>query len=77
MVPLKKLQEAGLSAGGPLDPAETQVVTGSLQVTHVHGQVLQPQTCSLSNRGQLGGPVDRVDEVREGGEEKHVNSACS
>lgn len=57
MVPLKELQETGLGARGPLDPPETQIIAGSLQVAHVHGQVLQPQTCPLSHRGQLGGPV--------------------
>lgn len=60
MVPLKELQEAGLGASGPLDPPETQVITGSLQVPHVHGQVLQPQTCSLPYRRQLGRSVGRA-----------------
>lgn len=58
VVPLEELQEAGLGASGPLDPTETQVVTGSLQVAHVHGQVLQPQTCSLTHCGQLGRPAE-------------------
>lgn len=56
MVPLKQLQEAGLGACGPLDPPETQVVTSSLQVPHVHNQVLQPQTGSLPNGGELRRP---------------------
>lgn len=60
MVPLKELQEAGLGASGTLDPPETQVVAGPLQVAHVHGQVLQPQTRPLSHRGQLGRPVGRA-----------------
>lgn len=76
MLPLKELQEAGLGAGGPLDPSETQVIAGSLQVAHVHGQVLQPQTCSLSHRGQLGGPAGRAGAVREGSEGTNVNAAC-
>lgn len=59
MVPLKELQEAGLGAGGPLDPPETQVVVGSLHVAHVHHQVLQPETRPLSHRGQLGRPAGR------------------
>lgn len=59
MVALKQLQEAGLGAGGPLDTTETQVTTGSLQVPHVHGQVLQPQTRPLPNCGQLGRPAER------------------
>lgn len=57
MVPLKELQEAGLSAGGPLHSPETQVVSGSLQVAHVHGQVLQPQTRPLPHSGELRRPV--------------------
>lgn len=60
MVALKELQEAGLGASGPLDTPETQVVAGSLKVPHVHGQVLQPQTCSLSYSGQLSGPDGRA-----------------
>lgn len=56
MVPLKELQEAGLGPSGALDPAEAQVVPGPLQVAHVHGQVLQPQTRSFAHRGQLGRP---------------------
>lgn len=70
MVPLKELQEAGLGACGALNPPETQIIAGSLQVPHVHGQVLQPQTRSLSYRGQLGRPVGRA-----GGEGKYVNTA--
>lgn len=57
VISLKELQETGLSASGPLDPAETQVVAGPLQVPHVHGQVLQPQARSLTDRGQLGRPA--------------------
>ncbi len=71
MLPLKELQEAGLGASGPLDPPETQVVAGSLQVAHVHGQVLQPQTRSLSHRGQLGGSVGGAGAAREGKTRKH------
>lgn len=59
MVPLKKLQEASLGPGRPLDPPETQVVTGSLQVPHVHRQVLQPEARPLSYGGELGGPGAR------------------
>lgn len=59
MITLKELQEAGLGASGPLDTPETHVVTGSLKVPHVHGQVLQPQTCSFSYSGQLGRPESR------------------
>lgn len=76
MFPLKELQEAGLSASGPLDPPETQVIAGSLQVAHVHGQILQPQTRTLSHSGQLGGPVGGAGAVREGREGKRVNTAC-
>lgn len=76
VVPLKKLQETGLGASGPLDPPETQVITGSLQVAHVHSQVLQPQTCSFSYCGQLGRPVGKAGTMREGREGKHVNTAC-
>lgn len=42
VVPLEKLQETGLGTRGSLHAAETQVVSGTLQVAHVHGQVLQP-----------------------------------
>lgn len=59
MFPLKQLQEAGLGAGGSLNPSKTQVIAGSLQVPHVHSQVLQPQTGSLPNRGQLGRSAER------------------
>lgn len=57
MVPLKELQEAGLGARGSLHATETQVVARTLQVAHVHGQVLQPQTGPLSHGGQLGRPA--------------------
>lgn len=72
MVPLKELQETGLGSCGALYTSETQVIAGSLQVAHVHGQVLQPQTRTLSHGGQLGRPV------RDGGEKETVNTAgCS
>ena len=58
VVPLKELQEAGLGPSGPLHPPEAQVVPGPLEVPHVHGQVLQPQTRSLPDCGQLGRPVE-------------------
>jgi hypothetical protein len=56
MVPLEELQEAGLGACSTLHPPETQVFAGTLKVPHVHGQVLEPQTCSLTHCGQLGRP---------------------
>ena len=60
MVPLKELQEAGLGPSGPLNPSETEIIVGSLEVPHVHGQVLQPQTSPLPNCGQLGRPAGRA-----------------
>ena len=54
VVPLEQLQEAGLCARGALHPPEAQVVSGTLEVPHVHGQVLQPQAGPLPHRGQLG-----------------------
>lgn len=60
MVPLKELQEAGLGPGGPLDAPESYIITGSLQVPHVHGQVLQPQTSTLPDCGQLGRSVEEM-----------------
>lgn len=72
MIPLKELQETSLGACGALHTSETQVIAGSLQVAHVHGQVLQPQTRTLSHGGQLGRPV------RDGGEKETGNTAgCS
>lgn len=68
MVPLKELQEAGLGARGSLDTAETQVVARTLQVAHVHGQVLQPQTGPLSHGGQLGRPASGTGGEGGGGE---------
>lgn len=59
MVALKELQEAGLGPRRPLDPPETKVVAGPLQVPHVHRQVLQPEARTLPHGGQLGGPVQR------------------
>lgn len=56
MFPLKELQEAGLGAGGALHASEAQIVPSSLQVPHVHRQVLNPETRSLPHRGQLGRP---------------------
>lgn len=69
MVPLKELQETGLGPGGALDPAEAQVVPSPLQVTDVHGQVLEPQTRSLPHRGQLGRPEK---ESGVGGHNQHT-----
>lgn len=54
VVALEELQEAGLCASRPLHTPESQVISGSLQVPQVHCQVLQPQTCPLPHRGQLG-----------------------
>ena len=54
VVALEQLKEAGLCARGALHPPEAQVVTGTLEVPHVHGQVLQPQAGPLPHRGQLG-----------------------
>ena len=56
-ISLEESQEAGLSAGRALDPAESEVVAGILQVTEVHQQVLSPQTGPLTHRGQLGRPT--------------------
>lgn len=66
MVPLKELQEAGLGACGPLDSTETKIIAGSLQVPHIHHQILQPQTRSLPHCGQLGRPVQRGGEGHSG-----------
>ena len=56
-VSLEESQEAGLGAGRALDPAESEVVAGVLQVSEVHQQVLSPQTGPLTHRGQLGRPT--------------------
>ena len=57
LISLEESQEAGLSAGRALDPAESEVVAGVLQITEVHQQVLSPQTGPLTHRGQLGRPT--------------------
>lgn len=71
MVPLKELQEAGLGACGSLYAAETQVVARTLQVAHVHGQILQPQTGPLSHGGQLGRPASGTGEGKRKKRRQH------
>lgn len=56
MIPLEKLQEAGLGPCGAFYPSETQIVSSSLKVAHVHDQILQPQTGSLTHCSQLSWP---------------------
>lgn len=53
MIPLEKLQEAGLRARGSLDPPEAQVVSSTLKVAHVHDQIMQPEARSLPDGSQL------------------------
>lgn len=53
MIPLEELQEAGLSACGSFDAPEAQVVSCTLKITHVHDQILQPQTSTLPDCSQL------------------------
>lgn len=65
MIPIKELQEAGLSPGGPLHPSEPQISSSSLKVAHVHDQILQPQTCSLAHCSQLSWP-EKKKHHREG-----------
>lgn len=55
VVAVENLEERGLSTGSTLDTTEAQVVTGSLEVSQVHEQVLNPQACSLSDSHELGG----------------------
>lgn len=53
MITLEELQEACLRARGSLDSPEAQVVSSTLKVAYVHDQILQPETRSLPDGGQL------------------------
>ena len=55
VVTVEDLEEGSLSTGGTLDTTETQVVTGTLEVTQIHEQILDPETSTLANGNQLGG----------------------
>jgi hypothetical protein len=55
MVTVEDLEEGSLSTGGTLDTTETQVIAGTLEVTQIHEQILDPETSTLANGNQLGG----------------------
>lgn len=56
VIPLKELQEAGLSASGALHSPEAELITDTLQVLEVHAEILNPKAAAFPNRGQLSRP---------------------
>lgn len=56
VISLEELQEAGLSAGGALHSPETQAISDTLQVLEIHAKILNPETASFPNCGQLSRP---------------------
>ncbi|KAH3659413.1 hypothetical protein OGATHE_006297 [Ogataea polymorpha] len=55
MVSVEKRQERGLGTGSSLDSAQSDVISGTLHVSEVPEQLLEPQSCSFPDSRQLGG----------------------
>lgn len=58
VISLEELQEAGLRAGGAFHSTEAQVLSDTLQVPEIHAKILNPQTATFPNRGQLSRPAN-------------------
>lgn len=56
VISLEELQEAGLGAGGTLHASEAQFIPDTLQVVEIHAQILNPETATFPNCGQLSRP---------------------
>ncbi|MXQ90515.1 hypothetical protein E5288_WYG016316 [Bos mutus] len=54
IISLGELQEAGLDAGGALRALEAQLIPDTRQVLEIHAQILNPETATFPNCGQLG-----------------------
>lgn len=55
MVTIKESQERALGTGRSLDTAETEIVACALEVAQIPQQLLDPQSSTLTNSGELGG----------------------
>jgi hypothetical protein len=64
VVTIEDLEEGCLSTSGTLDTAEAELITSSLHGSEIHQQILEPDTCSLSNGSELGGL--KVSETKAG-----------
>lgn len=56
VISLEELQEAGLSACGAFHSPEAQVISDTLQILEVHAKILNPETATFPNCGQLSRP---------------------
>ncbi|KAH3663372.1 hypothetical protein OGAPHI_005362 [Ogataea philodendri] len=54
VVAVEQRQERGLGSGGSLDTTESQIVSGTLHVSEIPEQLLDPQGGSFSNSSELG-----------------------
>lgn len=64
VVTVEDLEERCLSTSGTLDTTEAELIANSLHGSEIHQQVLDPDTCSLSDGGQLSGL--KVSETKTG-----------
>jgi len=55
VVAVEKGKEGALSTGGTLDTSKTQIVSGTLEVSQIPEQLLDPESGTLTNGGQLCG----------------------
>src|SRR5262249_42005504 len=59
-VTVEELEEAGLSAGCPLDPEELQLADPPLDFNQIENQLIAPERCALTHGHQLRGLEMRV-----------------